>query len=36
VALPIRKRSLRMKQLLRTEALKVFAEWKAKADKILY
>jgi len=25
-----------MKQLLRPEALKVFAEWKAKADKISY
>jgi len=25
-----------VKQLLRPEALKVFAEWKAKADKISY
>jgi tRNA(Arg) A34 adenosine deaminase TadA len=36
VALPIAKRQIPMKQLLRTEALKVFAEWKDKADKIEY
>lgn len=36
VALPIRKRKLVMKQLLRNEALKAFAEWDEKADKIPY
>ena len=36
VALPIRKRTLRMKQLLRKEALAAFAEWESKPDKILY
>jgi guanine deaminase len=36
VALPIRCRKLVMKQLLRTEALKAFAEWEKKADKIRY
>lgn len=36
VALPIRKRKLEMKQLLRAEALEAFVEWKNKADKILY
>lgn len=36
VALPIRKRSLKMKQLLRNEALKAFAEWQEKEDKIPY
>jgi guanine deaminase len=36
VALPIRKRTLKMKQLLRTEALKAFAEWQQKEDKIPY
>jgi len=36
VALPIRRRKLVMKQLLRTEALKAFAEWEKKADKIRY
>ena len=36
VALPIRKRTLRMKQLLRKEALAAFAEWERKPDKILY
>lgn len=36
VALPNRKRSLKMKQLLRNEALKAFKEWEAKADKIPY
>ena len=36
VALPIRKRSLKMKQLLRNEALEAFAEWEVKADKIPY
>jgi len=36
VALPIRKRSLVMKQMLRREALAVFVEWQKKADKIPY
>lgn len=36
VALPIRKRKLVMKQLLRAEALAAFAEWQRKADKIAY
>ena len=36
VALPIHKRSLPMRQLLRSEALKVFAEWRGKADKVRY
>ena len=36
VAAPISRRKLPMKQLLRPEALKVFAEWAAKPDKISY
>ena len=36
VALPIRKRKLVMKPLLRTEALVAFKEWAAKTDKIQY
>ena len=36
VALPIRKRKLIMKQLLRKEALKAFVEWEEKADKVRY
>jgi tRNA(Arg) A34 adenosine deaminase TadA len=36
VALPIRKRKLVMKQLLRDEALAAFAEWEKKADKVPY
>jgi guanine deaminase len=36
VAAPISRRKIPMKQLLRPEALKVFAEWKAKPDKISY
>ena len=36
VALPIRKRKLVMKQLLRDEALEAFLEWERKADKIRY
>ena len=36
VAKPISKRLIPMKQLLRPEALKVFAEWQAKSDKIRY
>jgi guanine deaminase len=33
---PISRRAIPMKPLLRAEALKVFAEWSKKADKILY
>src|SRR6266704_3639666 len=36
VALPIRKRKLVMKPLLRKEALKAFVEWENKADRIPY
>jgi len=36
VALPIRKRSLAMKQFLRAEAHKAFVEWDNKPDKIPY
>ncbi len=36
VALPISKRKIPMKQLLRSEALNAFAEWKSKADRIRY
>ena len=36
VALPVSKRLIPMQQLLRPEALKVFAEWQAKADKVRY
>jgi len=36
VALPIRKRKLVMKQLLREESLAAFVEWEKKVDKIPY
>ena len=36
VALPIGKRELRLKQLLRKEALVAFKEWERKPDKIQY
>src|SRR5271168_94383 len=36
IPLPIGKRKLPMKQLLRREALAAFAEWKNKPDKIRY
>jgi guanine deaminase len=36
VALPIRRRKLRMSQLLREEALAAFAEWELKEDKVPY
>ena len=36
VALPIGRRRLPMKQLLRPEALKAFAEWQRKPDKVVY
>lgn len=36
VSLPISRRSIPMKQLLRDEALATFAEWRDKADKVRY
>jgi tRNA(Arg) A34 adenosine deaminase TadA len=36
VALPIGKRTLKMKQLLHDEAIAAFAEWQRKTDKVLY
>jgi len=36
VALPINRRSLPMRQLLRKEAIKVFHEWSIKPDKVAY
>ena len=36
VALPIGKRTLKLKQLLHDEALAAFAEWQRKTDRILY
>ena len=36
LARPITRRHLPMKPLLRPEALKIFAEWKTKVDKIAY
>jgi len=36
LARPLPKRSLPMKQLLRSEALQAFAEWDAKPDKVTY
>ena len=36
VALPLHRRKLRMRKLLRPEALKAFTEWEQKTDKILY
>lgn len=36
ICLPLSRRAIPMKPLLRTEALKVFAEWRKKADKVLY
>jgi tRNA(Arg) A34 adenosine deaminase TadA len=36
VALPIKKRALKMKPLLREEALIAFQEWSTKTDKIPY
>lgn len=32
----ISRRAIPMKRLLRTEAIKVFAEWRKKADKVFY
>jgi guanine deaminase len=36
VSRPLARRKIPMKQLLRPEALKVFAEWEKKTDKIIY
>jgi tRNA(Arg) A34 adenosine deaminase TadA len=36
VALPIRRRELRMSQFLREEALVAFVEWQRKPNKIPY
>jgi guanine deaminase len=36
VRLPIQRRKIPMRPLLRKEALKVFEEWKRKADKVRY
>ena len=36
VSTPIGRRKIPMKQMLRSEALKVFVEWKNKPDKTLY
>ncbi|MGA2245163.1 MAG: nucleoside deaminase [Verrucomicrobiota bacterium] len=36
VARPIDGRQVKMRQLLRDEALEVFAEWQAKPDKVAY
>jgi guanine deaminase len=36
ICLPLPRRKIRMTPLLRKEALKVFAEWKNKADKVRY
>jgi guanine deaminase len=36
VALPIRRRKLKMRQILHQEALAAFEEWEQKPDKILY
>ncbi len=36
VARPVSRRKIPMRQLLRDEALKVFANWQAKTDKLRY
>ena len=36
LGLPLRRRKLRMKPLLRSEAIKAFREWEQMADKIAY
>jgi tRNA(Arg) A34 adenosine deaminase TadA len=36
ITLPVSRRKISMKQLLRSEALAVFAEWNARPDKIRY
>ena len=36
VTRPVSRRKIPMRQLLRKDALKVFAEWKKKPDKVRY
>jgi len=36
ISLPVSSRAIPMKPMLRAEALKVFAEWRKKTDKVLY
>jgi len=36
IARPVGRRRVRMKQLMRAEALEAFDEWKRKEDKVLY
>jgi tRNA(Arg) A34 adenosine deaminase TadA len=36
IARPIARRQIKMKPLLRTEALAAFEEWRSKKDKVLY
>jgi tRNA(Arg) A34 adenosine deaminase TadA len=36
IARPILRRKIKMRQVLHQEALKVFAEWEAKLDKVTY
>lgn len=36
IARPISRRKIKMRQLLRQEALQVFAEWNVKSNKVLY
>jgi len=36
LARPLARRKIPMRQMLRAEALEVFAEWKNKADKVAY
>jgi len=36
ICLPVQRRKIRMRPLLRREALKVFEEWNKKADRISY
>jgi guanine deaminase len=36
ICLPVSRRAIPMKSLLRAEALKVFADWRKKADRVLY
>lgn len=36
VSLPIRRRQIPMKQLLRDEAIRAFADWRKKSDKVSY
>lgn len=36
LSLPIRRRKMPMKQLLRNEAIEVFREWRARVDRVRY